>query len=166
MSQTRYTVTVNHKQASSSETNSNALFCDERLFRFRPVRLRITCPWFHISIIHSNYLKGMRGHTASWKTCSVVTFCDVIVWQWWRRLELQPQISGRENLCLELLRPSKPLLPADWSTWKNTWRDNEENPRRLCENIAIFLLNMCLAEQRRTAVNLMRVIFQLAMIHW
>lgn len=100
----------------------------------------------------------MSGHTANWKTSSVVTWCDVILRQWWRPLELQSQISGREDLCLELLKPIKPLLPASRSTWKNTWRDNEEHWDRLFENIAIFPLNMCLAEQRKTAFNL-RVIF-------
>ncbi len=94
----------------------------------------------------------MSGHTASWKTSSAVTCRDVTLWQWWRPLP-QPRISGRESLCPELLLPAKPPRTASRSTLQNAWRDNEEHRGRLFENIVIFALNMCVVEQRKTAVN-------------
>lgn len=137
----------------------NKLFYVTRIqMHFHPMRnvlpigllWRLTCPWFRTSIIHSNYFKR---HKCSYRELenilSAVTCRDVILRQWWLPLELQPQISGRKDLCLELLQPNKPLLPASRSTWKITWGDNEEHWGRLFENIAIFPLNVCLAEQRK-----------------
>lgn len=88
---------------------------------------------------------------------------------WWRAVtSFSDNDGGRWSFSLRYQAEKTSV----WSSWsplnhcyqrpavfeKNTWRDNEEHWGRLFENIAIFPLNMCLAEQRKTAFNL-RVIF-------
>lgn len=131
----------------------NKLFYVTRIqMHFHPMRnvlpigllLSLTCPWFRTSIIHNNYFKR---HECSYRELenilSAVTCRDVILRQWWLPLELQPQISGRKDLCLELLQPNKPLLPASRSTWKITWGANEEHWGRLFLKISQYFPWIC-----------------------
>jgi len=109
----------------SRDANPGALPSDEK----RYLSLRITCPWFRTSIIHSIILIGMTGHTASWKTSSlwwraVTSFSDNDGCRWSFSLRYQGEKTPVWSSCSPInhcYRRPAALEKSPEGIMRNTW---------------------------------------------